>query len=76
MVKGLAGNKLFGKLVADKVQPDADTGGLMSNIEETAVEEEEEEPKKVEKIGRLNYKLEYDFNSTNVNLIHFDTFYV
>jgi synaptotagmin-1 len=67
VVKGLAGNKLFGKFVSDKVQPDSDTGGLMANIEETAVEEEEEvEKKPAEKIGRLNYKLEYDFNSTNV----------
>lgn len=70
VVKGLAGNKLFGKFVADKVQPEADQGGLMANIEETAVEEEEEvEKKPAEKIGRLNYKLEYDFNSTNVSVI-------
>jgi len=67
-VKGMAGNKLFGKFMTDKVQPDSDDKGLMADVGETAVEEEEEEePKEVEKIGRLNYKLEYDFNSTNVS---------
>ncbi len=66
MVKTMAGNKLFGKFVSDKVQPDADTANLTANLEE---EEpiEEEEVKAVQKIGRINYKLEYDFNSTNVS---------
>ncbi|OXA59050.1 Synaptotagmin 1 [Folsomia candida] len=70
VVKGLAGNKLFGKFVSDKIQPEGtDTGGLMANIEDTAIEEEEEvEKKPAEKIGRLNYKLEYDFNSTNLTV--------
>lgn len=65
MVKTMAGNKLFGKFVSDKIQPDADTAVLTTNLEE-AEPEEEEEVKEVQKIGRLNYKLEYDFNSTNV----------
>lgn len=68
MVKTMAGNKLFGKFVSDKVQPDADTATLTTNVEEPEPEEEEE-VKEIQKIGRLNYKLEYDFNSTNVSKI-------
>lgn len=55
----------------DKAKPDAaDTSSLLINADKTAVndDEEVEEVKPVEKLGRLNYKLEYDFNTTNVSI--------
>ena len=60
----------MGKLVGGKV--DTDQSGLMSDMEDVAVEEEDEKVEEVEKLGRLKYKLEYDFNSTHVNqfIIH------
>ncbi|OXA53649.1 Synaptotagmin 1 [Folsomia candida] len=55
----------------DKAKPDAaDTSSLLINADKTAVndDEEVEEVKPVEKLGRLNYKLEYDFNTTNLTV--------
>ena len=36
-------------------------------MEQNEEEQKEEEVKEVEKLGRLQFKLDYDFNSTNVS---------
>lgn len=47
----------------NQVQPDMDE--LTENVEEIAVEGEKKEEIK---LGRLSYKLEYDFNQSNLNV--------
>ena len=56
---------LIGQLGKEKVQPESD--GLTANMEENEEEQKEEEKKEAEKLGRLQFKLDYDFNSTNVS---------
>lgn len=51
-------------MVLMQVQPESD--GLTANMEQNEEEQKEEEVKEVEKLGRLQFKLDYDFNSTNV----------
>ena len=36
-------------------------------MEENEEEQKEEEKKEVEKLGRLQFKMDYDFNTTNVS---------
>lgn len=53
--------QLLGSTYKDKVQPD------MEELTDNAEEPDEAESKQSEvKLGRLQYKLEYDFNSTNL----------
>ena len=47
------------------MQPEADS--LAANMEENEEVQKEEEVKETEKLGRLQFKLDYDFNSTNVS---------
>ena len=58
---------LIGQLGKEKVQPESD--GLTANMEENEEEQKEVEVKEAEKLGRLKFKLDYDFNSTNVSYI-------
>lgn len=51
------------------MQPEAD--GLTANMEQNEEEQKEEEVKEKEKLGRLQFKLDYDFNSTNVRIFAF-----
>lgn len=51
---------LLGGSFKEKVQPD------MEELEENMEGEEEESHKSEEKLGRLQYKLDYDFNSNNL----------
>lgn len=53
--------QLLGNAYKEKVQPDMDE--LTENVEEVAVEGEKKEEIK---LGRLQYKLEYDFNQSNL----------
>jgi synaptotagmin-1 len=53
--------QLLGGSYKEKVQPDMDE--LTENVEEIAVEGEKKEEVK---LGRLSYKLEYDFNQSNL----------
>lgn len=58
---------LIGQLGKEKVQPESE--GLTSNMEENEEEQKEEEKKEAEKLGRLQFKLDYDFNSNNVCIL-------
>lgn len=53
---------ILGSAYKEKVQPDEED--LAENMEEN--EEKEESEKSEEKLGRLQYKLDYDFNSNNL----------
>ncbi|XP_046440576.1 synaptotagmin 1-like isoform X6 [Daphnia pulex] len=53
--------QLLGNAYKEKVQPDMDE--LTDNVEDIAVEGEKKEE---QKLGRLQYKLEYDFNQSNL----------
>lgn len=53
--------QLLGNAYKEKVQPDMDE--LTDNVEEIAVEGEKKEEVK---LGKLQYKLEYDFNQSNL----------
>lgn len=64
---------LIGQLGKEKVQPESEN--LTSNMEQNEEEQKEEEPKEVIKLGRLQYKLDYDFNSTAVSVITINTFF-
>lgn len=52
------------------MQPESDD--LVGNMEENEEEQKDEEPKEKEKLGRLQYKLDYDFNSTVVSSVLLD----
>jgi hypothetical protein len=56
---------LIGQMGKEKVQPESD--GLTANMEENEAEQKEVEVKEAEKLGRLQFKLDYDFNTTNVS---------
>lgn len=49
-----------------KIQPESD--GLTANMEENEVEQKEAQPKEDLKLGRLQYKIDYDFNTNNVRV--------
>ncbi|CAG7732423.1 unnamed protein product [Allacma fusca] len=55
--------QLLGNAYKEKVQPDMEE--LTENVEEVA-EEGEKDP--VQKLGKLQYKLEYDFNANNLSV--------
>lgn len=52
---------------AEQVQPESD--GLTANMEENEVEQKDTQPKEDMKRGRLQYKLDYDFNTNNVSAL-------
>jgi hypothetical protein len=54
-------------MFANQIQPEAD--GLTANMEENEVEQKETHPKEDLKLGRLQYKIDYDFNTNNVTFI-------
>ncbi|XP_076343879.1 synaptotagmin-1-like [Tachypleus tridentatus] len=58
----LKGLQLLGNSYKEKVQPDME--GLQDNMEEN--EGDEESAKSEIKLGRLQYKLDYDFNNSNL----------
>ena len=47
------------------MQPDSEE--LTANMEENEEEQKDDEEKEEVKLGRLQYKLDYDFNSTAVS---------
>lgn len=53
--------QLLGQTYKEKVQPDLED--LTSNMEE---QQHEEEKKEEQKLGRLQFKIDYDFNQSNV----------
>ena len=56
---------LIGQIGKEKVQPD--TQELTQNMEENEIEQDTKAAEKRDlKLGRLQYKLDYDFNSSNV----------
>jgi len=58
---------LIGQMGKEKVQPESEN--LTSNMEQNEVEQKEPEVKKEqEKLGRLQYKLDYDFNSNTLTV--------
>jgi len=58
--------KLLGAALAkEQVQPDLEQ--LDTNMEENEEDGEEEEKKSVEKLGKLQIKLEYDFQKSEVS---------
>ncbi|RWS04030.1 synaptotagmin 1:-like isoform H, partial [Dinothrombium tinctorium] len=62
-IKGL---DLIGNLTKEKVQPDE--GGLIDNMEANEDEQQEGEKKEPEKLGKLQFKIDYDFNTTNLTV--------
>lgn len=54
---------LIGQMGKEKVQPESEN--LTTNMEQNEVEQKDEPPKEQEKLGRLQYKLDFDFN-TNI----------
>ena len=59
---------LIGQLGKEKVQPDGEA--LTGAMEENEAEQKKDEAKEEVKLGKLQYKLDYDFNSNNVSF-HF-----
>ncbi|KAI1295638.1 Synaptotagmin 1 [Halotydeus destructor] len=57
---------LIGQMGKEKVQPEGDN--LLSNMEENEEEQKDESVKEDLKLGRLQFKLDYDFNSTNLSV--------
>lgn len=57
---------LIGQMGKEKVQPESEN--LTSNMEQNEVEQKNEPPKEQEKLGRLQYKLDYDFNTNNLTV--------
>lgn len=59
---------LIGQLGKEKVPVQPESDGLTANMEENEEEQKDDDEKKEkEKLGRLQFKLDYDFNSTQVN---------
>ena len=58
---------LIGQLGKEKVQPESEN--LTSNMETNEEDQKDDGPKEEVKLGRLNYKLDYDFNSTAVSTL-------
>ncbi|XP_012162344.1 synaptotagmin 1 isoform X2 [Ceratitis capitata] len=54
--------QLLGSAYKEKVQPD------MEELTENAEEGDEEDKQSEQKLGRLNFKLEYDFNSNSLSV--------
>lgn len=58
---------LIGQLGKEKVPVQPESDGLTANMEENEEEQKDDEEKKEkEKLGRLQFKLDYDFNTTQV----------
>jgi len=57
---------LIGQMGKEKVQPESEN--LTANMEQNEVEQKEEPAKEKEKLGRLQYKLDYDFNTNNLTV--------
>ena len=55
---------LIGTMGKEKVQPDQDE--LTANMEENEEEQAGKEEKESQKLGRLQFKLDYDFNNNNL----------
>ncbi|XP_053206182.1 synaptotagmin 1-like [Panonychus citri] len=55
---------LIGTMGKEKVQPDQDE--LTANMEENEEEQAGKEEKEAQKLGRLQFKLDYDFNNNNL----------
>ncbi|CAG7734222.1 unnamed protein product [Allacma fusca] len=64
--KALASKGFMGKLVGGK--EDGDTGGLITDMDPVAADEPEEPAEEQEFLGKLKYKLEYDFNTTHLTV--------
>lgn len=62
---------LLGQTMKDKVQPDMEN--LEENMEENEAAQAGEE-KEPEKLGRLQFKLDYDFQQNQVNFFWFFVF--
>ncbi|XP_074595983.1 synaptotagmin-1-like [Brevipalpus obovatus] len=69
--KGLAGGRvdlravqILGQTYKEKVQPDQEE--LTTNMEEQAVDRDS--PKNETKLGRLQFKIDYDFNQSNLSV--------
>lgn len=59
--------QLLGQTYKEKVQPDMEE--LTKDMEQN--EAGKEETKEEVKLGRLQFKIDYDFNQSNVNWIYF-----
>lgn len=61
---------LIGQLGKEKVPVQPESDGLTANMEENEEEQKDDEEKKEkEKLGRLQFKMDYDFNTTQVSPI-------
>lgn len=58
---------LIGQMGKEKVQPESEN--LTTNMEQNEVEQKNEPPKEREKLGRLQYKLDYDFNNNTLTVV-------
>lgn len=58
---------LIGQMGKEKVQPESEN--LTTNMEQNEVEQKEEPKKEQEKLGRLQYKLDYDFNTNTLTVV-------
>lgn len=58
---------LIGQMGKEKVQPESEN--LTTNMEQNEVEQKDEPKKEVEKLGRLQYKLDYDFNTNTLTVV-------
>lgn len=59
---------LIGQLGKEKVPVQPESDGLTANMEENEEEQKDDDEKKEkEKLGRLQFKMDYDFNSTQVS---------
>lgn len=58
---------LIGQMGKEKVQPESEN--LTTNMEQNEVEQKDEPKKEQEKLGRLQYKLDYDFNTNTLTVV-------